>query len=92
MIIRKTGEALEGPAEFTCRRNDMFWKFWQARTVAVGQFEWFKATWTGYNDSNWWVNVAPNARRMKCTGDMGTTVVLEIDFHTNRVKEVTNEL
>lgn len=94
MSTKENPEKLEGFAEITCRRNDMFWKFSQYRTTADGQSEWFKATWTGYNDANWWNNVAPNARQVKCTGDKGTTVVLEIDFRTNHVaevKEVTNE-
>ncbi len=88
MNIKKADEQLGGVAELSVYSRDIFWNFLQARWTKEGGMEWFKAKWTGYNDRNWWNNVAPSMRRQKCVGDRGTTVVLEIDFDTNLVVEV----
>lgn len=91
MNINEPNEKLRDIADFTIYERDMRWYFLQARWRKDGGLEWFKAKWTGYDDSNWWNNVAPSMRRQKCTGDRGTTVVLEIDFDTNLVVEVETE-
>lgn len=91
MSINELNDRLRDVADFSIHRRDMFWNFLQARWTKDGEVEWFKATWIGYDDSNWWNNVAPSMRRQKCTGDRGTTIVLEIDFDTNLVVEVETE-
>lgn len=70
-------------ADFSIIRNDMYWEV----SVFKGG-EWFHCRWDGYNDSNWWENVAPKVRRKTFKGKNGTEITLEIDFNTNIVNEV----
>lgn len=91
MSAKEANEKLGGVAECTIYGRDIFWKFHQMRWTKDLKLEWFKAKWTGYNDANWWDNVAPSQRQQKCTGELGTVAVLEIDFRTGRVVEVEAE-
>lgn len=88
MSAKKVNEKLSGVAECTIYGRDLYWNFNQMRWTKDSELEWFTAKWIGYNDANWWDNVAPFKRQQKCTGEMGTVVVLEIDFRTGRVVEV----
>ena len=68
---------------FECLGNDLFWDccFWKEN-------EWFHCSWTGYDDDYWWNNVAPTKKIQTVTGNNGTKVTVEIDFHTFEVKEI----
>ena len=77
-------------AECNHLRNDIFWDFGRFYNTDKG-YEWFKCMWTGYNDANWWDNVATKEeyQTRKVTGDKGTVKTFKIDFKTNIVTEVT---
>lgn len=61
-------------AEFTQSRNDLHWELFDGEDGFI--------RWTGYNDNNWWVNVAPKTRERigPVTGKKYT-----IDYHSGRV-------
>ena len=91
--MEESNEKLSGTAKFTKLSNDLFWDFTAVRSMfnLEGHFsgiEYFHAKWTGYNDANWWNNVAPNVEPLKCVGDKGTVAYLHIDFNSGRVEEV----
>ena len=90
-MAREVNEKLSGVAELSFYGRDMYWTFMQTRWTNDLKLEFFSARWTGYNDDYWWDNVAPSQRQQKCTGEMGTVVVLEIDFRTGRVVEIEAE-
>jgi hypothetical protein len=77
----------EFKAKFDSSRNDLYWTVtflvWDGK-----QHEYFKGEWTGYDDDNWWHNVAPSRKRKTVTGDKGTKITLEIDFETCKVTEI----
>ena len=79
------GETLKGMAEFRISGNDMFWSCcisdWNGET-----YEFYHISWSGYNDANWWGNVAPKQKIKDVVGDKGTTKTFEIDFNTCEVK------
>lgn len=76
-------------AEFRQLSNDLFWNFCKSIETDKG-YEYFITTWTGYNDANWWNNVAPlkQARISTVIGDKGTVKVFKINFKTCEVEEV----
>ena len=88
----KTIEGTQKVAEFKIHRNDMFWSLTDLAWDG-DNYEFFRCRWTGYNDSNWWDNVATKEENqtITVTGDKGTVRKYRIDFHTNIVTEVTNE-
>lgn len=68
-------------ARFEQMRNDLFWeahcpKCWQNGR----QFTLLK--WWGYNDRNWWDNVAPKAATRKCPKCSSS---IQIDFRTREI-------
>lgn len=79
-------------AEFRQLNNDLFWNFCKSIETDKG-YEYFTKIWTGYNDANWWNNVAPlkQARTATVIGDKGTVKVFKINFKTCEVEEVENE-
>lgn len=77
-------------AEFNQLRNDLYWNFYKMLETDKG-YEFFNETWTGYNDDNWWNNVAPFESIRTVTGDKGTVKVFKINFKTCEVEEVENE-
>ena len=81
-------EKLSGVAECHIMRNDLFWHFTALQWTKEGKIEAFKADWQGYNDANWWSNVAPKVKPQRCVGSLGTTKFFSIDFNTGRVEEV----
>lgn len=81
-------EKLSGVAECHIMRNDLFWHFYEMQWTKDGKSETFKADWQGYNDANWWENVAPKIKPLKCVGSRGTVKYLSIDFNSGRVEEV----
>ena len=82
-----------GTAKFTRYGNDLYWDFtdlrflYGSRGECIGS-EFFHARWSGYDDANWWDNVAPNIKPIKCTSDKGTVAYFRIDFRTCKVEEV----
>ena len=76
-------------AKFDIHRNDMFWECCTYIETEKSPFEWFVLKWQGYNDDNWWDNVAPKACVQTFTGDQGTKKTFRIDFHTMLITEVT---
>lgn len=76
-------------ATFDIHRNDMYWKCHTYIETEASPFEWFKLEWQGYNDDNWWDNVAPTACVKSFIGDQGTTKTFRIDYHTMLIVEVT---
>ena len=75
-------------ATFTIHRNDMFRRCHTYIETKKSPFEWFELDWQGYNDDNWWDNVAPKACEQEFTGDMGTKLKFRIDYHTMLITEV----
>ena len=75
--------------EVKCMHNDLFWNFCKLIETDKG-YEFFDTTWEGYNDSNWWDNVAPlkKTRTATVTGDKGTVKTFQINFSTGEVEEV----
>ncbi len=76
-------------AEFSQIGNDLFWNFCKLIETDKG-YEFFDTTWTGYNDANWWNNVAPlkQTRTAVVTGDKGTVKTFQINFTTGEVEEI----
>ena len=70
-------------AKFEAMGNDLFWELYH---FDYKNHEWFKYKWYGYNDANWWGNVAPKQKIKDVVGDKGTTKTFEIDFNTCEVK------
>lgn len=87
-MIWQCDKKLEGTAECHILSNDIYWHFKAMTCTKDWQFEHFRADWQGYNDANWWNNVAPNVKPLKVVGDRGTVKYLRIDFNTDRVWEV----
>lgn len=71
-----------GNAKFSSMRNDLFWEFYRFTDNGV----WLKLRWFGYNDYNWWHNVAPAKEIQQVKGQDGKTY--RIDFNTSEVFEV----
>ena len=86
---KETRQPREFKAEFDSYFNDLFWKV--TFFDFTGKAEYFKAEWVGYNDDNWWNNVAPSKKRQIITGDRGTKMTLEIDFETCKVTEILED-
>ena len=74
-------------AEFRQMGNDLFWNFCKLIETDKG-YEFFDTTWEGYNDANWWNNVAPLEQTRTVTGDKGTVKTFRINFQTCEVEEV----
>jgi hypothetical protein len=71
------------PAEFTHMCNDLFWSFY------TPEFE--KLTWTGYDDSFWWTNIAPDENWRIQKDKNGN--LYRLDIETNLVTQIkTNDL
>lgn len=62
-------------AEFQSMGNDLYWKVYDMEDGFI--------RWTGYDDGNWWRNVAP-ARRDKVGEKTGRTY--RINYETNVVE------
>ena len=62
-------------AEFQCLGNDLYWKFYDPQDGFI--------RWVGYDDDNWWQNVAPK-RRDRIGEVSGRTY--RINFDTNEVE------
>lgn len=73
-----------GNAKFNTSRNDLFWSYHHYTDALV----WLKLDWYGYNDQNWWDNVAPTKEARAKVGQDGKTYL--IDFHTCEVFEVVS--
>lgn len=82
-------EPREFKAEFSQMRNDMYWE--------VHFFDgdlWYSFRWIGYDDANWWHNVASNQRRQTVAGETidrektDKKITLEIDFEKCIAREV----
>lgn len=85
--MTETGQSLPnlrkvGNAKFDALRNDLFWSYHHYTNDLV----WLKLDWYGYNDQNWWNNVAPTEGARAKVGQDGKTYL--IDFHTCEVFEV----
>ena len=74
-------------AEFNSVGNNLYWHFHKYIDTDRGA-EYFNTVWCGYNDSNWWNNVAPYEAIRTIKGDEGTEKVFIINFKTCEVKEV----
>ena len=79
-------------ARFDIHRNDMWWSCSTYIENKADPFEWFELKWKGYNDDNWWDNVAPKACVKEFTGSCGTKKTFRIDFHTMLIVEVTERV
>lgn len=81
----------EYKTEYDKLQNDLFWSFCELFETDKG-LEFFKHKWVGYNDDNWWNNVATKDenRIAKVIGDKGTVIYLKIDFKTGIVKEIAD--
>lgn len=73
--------------EFNRMGNDLFWNFHKFIETDKG-YEYFNAEWDGYNDSNWWENVAPFETIRTIKGDKGTEKVFQINFSTCEVRKI----
>lgn len=63
-------------AKFSQSRNDMYWKYSDAEDGFI--------RWVGYDDANWWDNVAPTAHaRTRVGPDTGR--IYTIDFTTGEI-------
>ena len=78
-------------ATFYIHRNDMFWECCTYIETEASPFEWFQLKWIGYNDDNWWDNVAPDVCVKEFIGDHGTKKKFRIDFHTMLIVELAEE-
>lgn len=69
--------------------NDLFFSLCFLAATDKSPFEAFHLRWTGYNDSNWWDNVATdvNVQTKKFKGEYGTEKTFRIDFKTRAVYE-----
>lgn len=76
-------------ARFDIYRNDMHWSCHTYLESEKSPFEWFELDWRGYNDDNWWDNVAPKSCVKEFTGSEGTKLTFRIDYHTMLITEVT---
>lgn len=62
-------------AEFSQSRNDMYWTHFDMEDGTI--------RWGGYDDANWWYNVAPKADTARVGKVSGRTYVL--DYTTSEV-------
>ena len=74
-------------AELEQQRNDLYWKLY-LNLVTDKDCEFFNVTWKGYNDANWWNNVALFESIKTVKGDKGTEKTFQINFSTGEVKEL----
>lgn len=63
-------------AQFNEYGNDMHWKYYDDQDGLI--------LWYGYNDYNWWQNVAHQTNTRQRIGPV-TGRIFEIDFYTNVV-------
>lgn len=75
-------EKKRGNAKHSKLHNDLFWEFHTFTKDRV----WLSLKWWGYNDYNWWHNVAPTDAARTAKGQDGKTY--RIDFNTSEVFEV----
>lgn len=69
-------------AQFSSMGNDLSWKYFDEIDGLI--------YWHGYDDSNWWMNVAhTNQARQRIGSKTGR--IFEIDFHTYvvNIKEIS---
>jgi hypothetical protein len=54
----------------------------------LGDCEFFHVKFSGYNDINWWDNVAPYENTTEVKGDKGNIRKFKIDYNTCIIEEV----
>lgn len=52
----------------------------------------FNTYWKGYTDADWWYSVASSEMTKTVVGDKGTEKTFQINFATNKVKEVKGKM
>ena len=85
--VKDVEEKLDGVAEHQRLSNDLYWEYHASRMTKAGKYEDFEAKWWGYNDRNWWDNVAPTMKAAEVVGSLGTHVRLKLDPKTSMVTE-----
>lgn len=66
---RKTVVITTHKAKFVSHGRDMYWK--------LPIYDPDRLRWNGYDDANWWTNVATDAEKMTITGASGRRYVLD---------------
>lgn len=85
--VKDAEDKLDGVAERQRLSNDLYWEYRASRRTKAGEYENFKAEWWGYDDRNWWDNVAPAMKAVEVVGSLGTHVRLKLDPETSMVTE-----